>query len=256
MTPTEIFVAKAQTIHGSEYDYSLTMYQSAKCKIDVLCLKHGIFSITPNNHLRGVRCRKCSMGELGMNKRKTTETFVSEASAKHIGKYSYSKSIYTTAIKPLIIECSKHGEFLKTPNAHLAGQGCPRCADRYKMQNNWLSYLGVPDTANSRQVSITLPSGDRIVADGYDPNTNTIYEFWGDKWHGNLSRLDPNDINPRTKLSYKEHYDRTVEKVEKIKSAGYNLVQIWESQWLTLLRTKGHEINVLFHDRYSQPTVT
>lgn len=41
----------------------------------------------------------------------------------------------------------------------------------------------------------------------------------------------PTDINPRTKLSFLEHYNLTLDKIAKIKESGYNLVDIWESDF-------------------------
>ena len=57
-----------------------------------------------------------------------TEEFVKKATEKHSGKYTYEKSVYTGAENKVIITCKKHGDFEQTPFAHLAGQGCPKCA--------------------------------------------------------------------------------------------------------------------------------
>ncbi|MBQ2174523.1 MAG: hypothetical protein II453_05515 [Alphaproteobacteria bacterium] len=59
-----------------------------------------------------------------------TEEFVKKATEKHSGKYTYEKSVYTGAENKVIITCKKHGDFEQTPFAHLAGQGCPKCAGR------------------------------------------------------------------------------------------------------------------------------
>ena len=73
--------------------------------------------------------------------------------------------------------------------------------------------------------------GTRYKADGYCQETNTIYEFHGDYWHGNPEIYDENQINETVGLSMKILYNKTIEKENKIKELGYNLVTIWESHF-------------------------
>ncbi len=56
--------------HGETYDYSLVNYIDAKTKVDIICRKHGLFSVNPHNHKNGVGCPKCksSKGELAILK--------------------------------------------------------------------------------------------------------------------------------------------------------------------------------------------
>lgn len=46
----------------------------------------------------------------------------------HNNTYDYSKAVYTKSRGKLIIICPIHGEFYKTSEAHLQGQGCPKCS--------------------------------------------------------------------------------------------------------------------------------
>ena len=59
--------------------------------------------------------------------KKTTEQFINESINIHGNKYDYSKVIYENNCKKVIIICKEHGEFLKSPQTHLAGQGCRIC---------------------------------------------------------------------------------------------------------------------------------
>ena len=68
-------------------------------------------------------------------------------------------------------------------------------------------------------------------ADGFCKENNTIYEFHGDFWHGNPNIYKDNDINIITKCTYKELYDKTLIRENKIKELGYNLITIWENDW-------------------------
>lgn len=56
------FVAKAIVIHGPVYDYSRVQYTNAITKVNIICEEHGIFRITPDKHLSGGGCQKCSNG--------------------------------------------------------------------------------------------------------------------------------------------------------------------------------------------------
>lgn len=54
------FINDAIAVHGSRYDYTKVEYINSSTKISVLCSKHGEFSVSPNNHLRGSGCPICS----------------------------------------------------------------------------------------------------------------------------------------------------------------------------------------------------
>lgn len=71
----------------------------------------------------------------------------------------------------------------------------------------------------------------KIKFDGYCKETNTVYEFHGDYWHGNPSLYNSSDINEHTKSTFGELYTKTNKREEYIKSQGYNLVTIWESDY-------------------------
>ena len=67
-----------------------------------------------------------------------------------------------------------------------------------------------------------------IKVDGYHKETNTIYEFHGDFWHGNPSIFNPSDIHPMIKKKYGELLKNTLHREMKIRNLGYNYVCIWE----------------------------
>lgn len=90
----------------------------------------------------------------------------------------------------------------------------------------WLDDLNIPKDNHHRQVLIL-----NYHVDGYDPNTNTIYEFLGDYWHGNLQKFKSNDINPSNKMSFQQLYDNTFKRLKEFKDNGYNVIYIWESDY-------------------------
>ena len=88
---------------------------------------------------------------------------------------------------------------------------------------------------NNIQIQDALsPGGEHYIegigkVDGYCYETNTVYEFHGDYWHGNPKRFDPNDINKTNGKTYGELYTKTMERDQKIRDLGYNLIVKWES---------------------------
>ena len=67
----------------------------------------------------------------------TTLKFIHKAKKIHKSTYDYSVSRYEKSDIPLIIKCSRHGNFLQSPNSHLNGRGCPLCGtERAKKKNS------------------------------------------------------------------------------------------------------------------------
>ena len=120
---TESFIKKAQEIHGDKYDYSKVDYKSVFTKVTIVCPIHGEFEQIPNNHLSGCGCPNCRN-----NIQLLTKTFINKAQKIHSDKYNYSKVDYKNNSTKVTIICPIHGEFEQTPNNHLRGKGCPKCA--------------------------------------------------------------------------------------------------------------------------------
>lgn len=131
---TEKFIKKANERYGEgTYNYSKVEYIDAKTDVIIICPKHGEFTQTPSNHLKGEKCRGCSNEKLANERRKPLENFINESNEIHgIGTYDYSKVNYVNSRTEVIIICPKHGEFFQKPNKHLSGQGCPKCKNNYK----------------------------------------------------------------------------------------------------------------------------
>ena len=126
---TEQFIEKALQIHGNTYDYSKFVYTLSRCKSTVVCNIHGDFEISANNHLRGKKCPECAKIISGQNKTLTAaKTFTRDAKKIHKNKYFYSNFQYIKAKIRSNITCKIHGDFLCSPDNHLGGRGCPKCA--------------------------------------------------------------------------------------------------------------------------------
>ncbi len=219
-----IFLEQAFKVHNNKYIY-LEEYKGAKAKIKIQCNIHGMFLQTPDKHLKNNGCPKC-----GGRIKKTKEEFVAEANIIHNHKYDYIGE-YINARTNIAIYCYKHGAFYQSPDTHLNGCGCPQCSSNVsKMETEWLDSLSIPKDNLHRSVRIKI--GDSYIKpDAYIASTNTIYEFYGDYWHGNLKIYPEDLINHKNKKSMLELNKKTLERQQLIISSGYNLVSIWESDW-------------------------
>jgi len=113
--------------------------------------------------------------------------------------------------------------------------GCPHCCSNIsKSEIKWLNILNIP--ADCRNVYLKLPNGKTYKPDAYDPTTNTVYEFNGDYWHGNPNKFKSSDINARNKKTFGELYINTIKKEAELKSFGYNVISIWESEFNEIYR--------------------
>lgn len=122
MTVAE-FIRKSKNVHGLKYDYSKVEYVNSCTNVCIVCPKHGEFLQTPNHHLIGCGCPKCSHQSYKDN----TASFIQKARNKHGMKYDYSKVEYVNSHEKVCITCPKHGEFWQTPTNHLSGRGCNCC---------------------------------------------------------------------------------------------------------------------------------
>lgn len=229
---TEQFIEEATLRHNGFYDYSKSKYERNHKSITITCPVHGDFEQKSITHLRGHGCKSCDVD----NRRKTTEQFIEDANKVHNNLYDYSKVDYKNKRTKVTIICFKHGEFKQEPNHHvLKGNGCPNCISSIsKPSQKWLDYRGIPNIMReTREVKLKL-GGKTITVDGYDPQTNTVYEFHGDYWHGNPAMYHLNERNRTNNKTFGELLAKTQKRSRLLMSHGYNVVSIWESDWIKL----------------------
>ena len=223
------FLNNAKKLHDDRYDYSDMVYKNDKTDIIIKCNIHGPFIQSPNNHLRGQGCRLCGEKLAAEKITKSAETYFQEVAEVHNNRYDYSKSEYTHARNKIIIICPKHGEFLQSASAHLSqATGCPKCSNWIsRMETEWLDSLSISDEFRQKILYI---NNKRIKVDAFDPTINTIYEFWGDYWHGNPVKYKADGVNVKNKKTFGELFEETQRKRQLIIGAGYNLVEKWETE--------------------------
>ena len=228
---TDEYIEKAKSIHGDRYDYSLVKYSSYDKNVTLICKTHGSFKCRAGKHINHNQgCPKC------VGKYITTEEFIIRARVLHVDRYDYSSTIYKSTYSNVSINCPHHGQFDITPKNHLRGLGCPKCSPTISNpERQWLDFINLPNTLEHRQHLIKI-NKKKFKVDGFDPNTNTIFEFLGDFWHGNPKMFNPTDINTRNKKSFQQLHDETFHRFDLLKEAGYNVVYIWESDFKELIK--------------------
>lgn len=115
------------------------------------------------------------------------------------------------------------------------GTNCPHCSKSKGYSDaeiNWITKMEKKENIIIRN-ALSENRQFKIIGvgkvDSYCQETNTVYEFHGDYWHGNPSIYNRNEINAVTKSTFGELYDKTIERERKIRELGYNLIVKWES---------------------------
>lgn len=86
----------------------------------------------------------------------------------------------------------------------------------------WLNNLGIPDDAEHRQVQICVNGKHLFNVDGFEPKTNTVYEFLGDYFHGHPITRPNNDL-----------FEETRKRFIDLQKLGYTICYCWENDFKT-----------------------
>ena len=109
------------------------------------------------------------------------------------------------------------------------GTRCPVCvagSPVSRTSQEWLDSLMV----SQEKREFLLPDL-KIRVDAFDHETNTVYEFFGDYWHGNPERFDKNQEHPVVGKTFGQLYDETKARIFRLEEAGYKVVYIWENDF-------------------------
>ena len=215
---TAFFIEKANKIHKNKYDYSKVNYIDNKTKVTIICNNHKKcekFKQFSGHHLNGSGCPKCA------KKFMDTDYFIEKANIIHNNKYDYSKVNYVDSKSKVTIICDVHNKFEQVAGCHIKGNGCPKCClNQYSnMAINYLNFISKYYNITIQHAlnigEFTIPT-TKYKADGYCKESNTVYEFHGNVYHGAPLIYNKNDIS-WTGKTYGELYEKTIKK-EKNKS--------------------------------------
>lgn len=227
----EEFLSELKNKYGEQFIYDKVNYKGAHKNVILICPIHGELERAPTRLLTtNCKCLSCCNKKIF-----NTEDFIREA-RKVYPNYDFSLVQYKNAKTPMRIICPEHGEFEKSSDALMNKSGCPKCfIHSSKPEKLWLDSLNIPHLERQKTIKI---NGKRYKLDGYDPKTNTVFEFHGDFWHGNPQFYEPNKINKAVGKSFGYLYQKTKNRESEIKGAGYNYIYIWESVFLLSLDKK------------------
>jgi rubrerythrin/ribosomal protein L40E len=239
-----------------KYDYSDIVYIDFGSIVkNISCPYHGYFNQMARQHMYGAGCRQCGYEQIRRARTKSVYEFVINARKKYDTKFTYNIEEYGDRNTPITILCKEHETiWTQSPYEHMYyGPKCKICSGTYKgysrMQIDWItdisnnSSIFIQHAENKGEFEVYLDQKDKFgrskyKLDGYCEETNTVYEFHGDYWHGNPRKYDGNDINETNGFAYGYLYNKTLEKENVIKKMGYKLVVMWEMDWKKIQKTK------------------
>jgi hypothetical protein len=149
----------------------------------------------------------------------------------NINCYDYMYNEYITLRKPTAVIASEMGVDGTTICTYLKTLGI----DARKEQHSYVSKMWMESLMTLNNITIDYEvriPGTRYRADGFCQETNTIYEFHGDYWHGNPSVYEQDVYNVQAHQYMGILYQKTIEREDVIISLGYNLIVMWERDWV------------------------
>ncbi len=161
----------------------------------------------------------------------TTKQFITKAKAYHGTRYTYAKTSYINNKTKVRIRCRKHGLFYQRAAEHIAGHGCYKCTDTFSTsiaENEWLDSKRISKAHRQKRLVV---KGRTFTVDAYIPRSKTVYEFYGDIWHGNPDVYKATEVNPINGEMYGVLYAGTMAREAFLRKAGYKVVNMWEKEW-------------------------
>lgn len=122
----EEFIRRSNIAHNNKYDYSHSEYINGRTKTTITCPVHGPFEQTPEMHMAGQGCPKCS-GRYNP----TTDEFKSWFVEKFGDSFDLSEVDYLNNKTPIIVICPSGHRFERPPSYFTnSDYGCPICGYR------------------------------------------------------------------------------------------------------------------------------
>ena len=211
----DTFIEKARKVHGDKYDYSNVNYYNGKTKVCIICPEHGEFWQTPNSHLSGHGCKKCSIEEINDACRVTYDEFIERSKKVHGTKYDYSKVNFKRVKDKVKVICPVHGEFEQEAYHHMIGCACPNCTvGTSNCEKEIVSFL--------KDNGLNVIEKNREIIKPYEidiflPDKNIGIEYNGILWHSE---------------KYGKGKDYHYKKMILAKENSIKLIQIFEDEWI------------------------
>ena len=172
---TEEFKEQIRTLHRDRYILDNVVYVNNKTYVELICRKHGPFSMTPNCLLSGQNCPECAKEEVVKRKTLARENVINKIKAVHGGKYTFENFVYHGMLRKSTFTCPIHGDFKMTPAHLIEGHECQKCANENRsskkrkkvedfvrevnvVHHNKYNYEKVDYKNNREQITISCPT--------------------------------------------------------------------------------------------------
>ena len=178
---TEQWINLAKEVHGEKYDYSITMYSTAKTKLKIICPTHGEQEMLPHHHIRGYGCGKCGKEQINISngKQLSQQQFLEKVS--NLQGLDFSNSIYKNKRSNITVRCIIHGDYTTKAEMILKGCGCPKCKSS-KGEDIIETWLLKNSISYITQKTFEGCSYKRLLKfDFYLPNYNMCIEYDGEQ---------------------------------------------------------------------------
>ena len=204
----EKYKARLKSKYGNKFEFEYSKYEGiTKGTVTLICTDHGEEIHTPQSLLiSSFGCTKCADATRIISKTKSFESLKNDVIKVHGNRYEISEIENTPFInrKSIVkVVCSIHGEFLKSGQKLLSGQGCFKCKMEELVFSGKLPggysktvFESNPELANSKaflyylcinskfyKIGVTTSTverriqGIRCKSKGYIKNVDIIYVF-------------------------------------------------------------------------------
>lgn len=105
-----------------------------------------------------------------------------------------------------------------------------------KVAVRWLEYeaktraITIRHAENGGEFCIRTAKGYKWPVDGFCDETKTVFEFYGDYYHGNPKRFKATDLYHG--VPYSNKWEKDAKKRKAFQDLGYTIVIMWESDWV------------------------
>ena len=103
------------------------VYVNNNTPSEIICPKHGLFSIRLGLLFKGERCKYCSNEIRSEKQILSNEEFIKRLNALYGDRIDTSKVEYKGEYKPVTVICKKHGEYKSLPYSLYKGICCNQC---------------------------------------------------------------------------------------------------------------------------------
>ncbi len=109
------------------------------------------------------------------------------------------------------------------------GKGYSKVAVRWLTHEATTRDISIRHAENGGEFCIRTTKGYKWPVDGYCEETKTVFEFYGDYYHGNPKMFKADDLYHGTPYSHK--WEKDEKKRKAFEALGYTVVVMWESDW-------------------------